>query len=183
MALDVSDFSAIDAIAKDLQGQPIDVMINNAGIFGPKPKAENDLRQTFGHMDYDIWANILKTNTMAPLKMAEALIENLLLGTQKKIVTISSVVGSITEANSGLFSYPASKAAVNMAMKTLAQALLPKGVIVASLNPGWVKTEMGGTAAPIEIEDSIRSLRQLIATLTLENSGRFIDYDGRFIPW
>lgn len=83
-ALDVSDFAAIDRLARELKRRPIDILLNNAGVFGPKAKAENDPRQEFGHMDYDIWARLFRVNAMAPMKMAEALIDNISASAQKK---------------------------------------------------------------------------------------------------
>lgn len=180
---DVSDFTALDRIAATLRGQPLDVLINNAGVFGPKRKADNDFRQSYGHIDYDIMAHVLRVNTLAPLKMVEALIDNVMAGEQKKIVTISSSLGSIAETMTGLYAYRASKAAVNMVMATLARELEPQGVIVAALNPGWVRTDMGGADADLAIDESIRSLRDLIAGLTMEQSGTFLNYDGAEIPW
>lgn len=181
--LDVTDFDAIDALAAELQDRPIDVLINNAGVFGPKRSADGDFRQSFGSIDYEIMADILRVNTMAPLKMAEAFSEHVSASAQKKIVTISSRIGSIAEGDPGLYAYRTSKAAVNMAMATVARELESQGVIVSVFNPGWVRTDMGGSRASLEVDDSIRCLRKLIDELTIDDSGAFIDYDGRRIPW
>ena len=182
-ACDVSDFGAIDVLASALQGRPIDVLLNNAGLFGPKRKADNDYRQSFGQIDYAIMSEVLRVNALAPLKLAEALLENVVAGEQKKIITISSALGSIANTAPGLYAYRTSKAAANMVMATLARELEPRGVIVAVLNPGWVRTDMGGIDADLTVDESIRHLRQLIAGLDAEQSGAFLDHDGRRLPW
>ncbi len=181
--LELTDFSQIDKLAKNLSQHPLDLLINNAGIFGPKPIAEKDFRQKFTHLDYQIWSDLFTVNTMVPVKMSEAFIENIRSGDEKKIVTISSIVGSIADGEKGLIGYPSSKAAVNMAMATLAHELREENIIVNAVNPGWVKTDMGGNSAPLEIIDSIQQLRALFENLSLEQSGLFLDYDGNIIPW
>jgi NAD(P)-dependent dehydrogenase (short-subunit alcohol dehydrogenase family) len=181
--LDVGDFAAVDTLARELKGRPIDVLLNNAGVFGPKAKAENDPRQEFGHMDYDMWAGLFRTNTMAPMKMAEAFIDNVTASAQKKIVTITSSVGSITRAEGRTIAYRTSKAAANMLMRNLSFDLKSRGVITAAFCPGWVKTRMGGEAAPLEAPEAMASLRGVIANLSPENSGQFWLYNGESIPW
>ncbi|MCG8370063.1 MAG: SDR family NAD(P)-dependent oxidoreductase, partial [Proteobacteria bacterium] len=120
LPLDVADFDVIGRFATALGDAPVDVLINNAGLFGPKRRADGDLRQTFGHIDYDIWSEVLRVNALAPVQLAEALVDNVAASAQKKIVTISSRLGSIAETDTGLYAYRTSKAAVNMAMATLA---------------------------------------------------------------
>lgn len=181
--MDVADHEAIDRVTESLKGRPIDILLNNAGIFGPKRLAENDLRQSFGSIDYDIWAQLVRVNAMAPMKLAENLIPNLLAGKQRKIVSLTSFMGSITHAEAGVYAYRASKAALNITMAALANELAPQNMIVTMFNPGWVKTDMGGDEASVEIPDSISSLRHQIAGLTMANSGQFLDYDGSELPW
>lgn len=180
---DVADFAAVEAVACRLDGRPIDVLLNNAGIFGPKRKANGDFRQSFGQIDYDIWSDVLRVNTLAVVKLCEALVDNVASSKQKKIVTLSSRIGSIGETHTGLYAYRSSKAAVNMAMATLAHELAPRRIIVASFSPGWVKTDMGGADALLDADDSVARLRALIAELTIHRSGAFLDYDGSTIPW
>ncbi|MBM3515492.1 MAG: SDR family oxidoreductase [Alphaproteobacteria bacterium] len=182
-ALDVADFGAIDRLAADLKGRPIDVLLNNAGIFGPKPLGDNDPRQTFGHMDYGIWAQVLRINTMAPMKMAEAFIDHIAASKQKKFVAISSIEGSIARAKGRIYAYKTSKTALNMVIKNLAMDLAPRGVITAAFCPGWVKTRMGGDTAPLEAPPSIAGIRRVVDELTPENSGRFWLYTGEINPY
>ncbi|MFK7954817.1 MAG: SDR family oxidoreductase [Lysobacterales bacterium] len=183
LPLDVADFSAVDELAEELDGSPIDVLLNNAGVFGPKPKAEKDLRQSLGHVDYSLWADIFQINTQAPVKLAEALLPNLLQGRHKKIVTISSTEGSIANAHAGLYAYRTSKAAVNMATALLAGDLNDQQISVLSLNPGWVKTDMGGPQAELELAFSIQSMLKVIDQLSLSQSGQFLNFDGSALAW
>ncbi len=182
--LDVADHDSIRRTAGDIGDQPIDVLINNAGLFGPKVGANNDWRQSFGHIDYDIWRDVLNVNTLGPVKIAETFVGNVAVSKQKKIITISSQLGSIDDLDSeGLFAYRTSKAAVNMAMVTLAQQLSPQGIIVALFCPGWCRTDMGGDGAPLEPADSVADMRRLIAGLTLEDTGTFTHHSGKRVPW
>ena len=181
--LDVGDFDAVDRLASKLRSRSIDLLINNAGIFGPKRGADGDYRQSLGQIDYGIMSEVIRINTLAPLKMAEAFRHHVAASHEKKIVTISSGLASITETDSAQYAYRASKAAVNMIMATLANDLRGDGVIVAALNPGWVKTDMGGATATLEVEDSIRQLRNRIAALGTADSGAFINYNGKRLNW
>ena len=182
-ALDVSDFAAIDRLARELKRRPIDILLNNAGVFGPKAKAENDPRQEFGHMDYDMWAGLFRVNAMAPMKMAEALIDNISASAQKKIVTITSSVGSITRAEGRTIAYRTSKSAANMLMRNLSFDHKSRGVITAAFCPGWVRTRMGGDGATLLAPQAMASLRRVIADLTPESSGQFWLYNGELIAW
>ena len=180
--LDVSDFGTVDALAGRLEGTAVDVLLNNAGVIGPRT-ADNDLGQSFGHINYAAWADVLRVNTMAPLKMAEAFVENVAASAQKKIVTISSTIGSHARAEGGVYAYRTSKTAVNMVMHNLAADLKPRDIITAAFCPGWVKTRMGGSGAQIEPPVSIAGVRRVIDGLTLETSGRFWLYDGSALSW
>jgi len=180
---DVTNFNGIRELAENLADLAIDVVINNAGIFGPKPGADGDHRQSLGSVDSDIFNDVLTVNAVAPLILTEAFLDQVLASEQKKVITISSVMGSIEETQGGLLAYRMSKAAINMAMACLAKELAPKGVIVNALNPGWVKTDMGGVDASVTPADSITAMRKIIAGLSIEQTGTFIDYDGRIIPW
>jgi NAD(P)-dependent dehydrogenase (short-subunit alcohol dehydrogenase family) len=182
-ALDVADFPRIDALAHELKGTALDVLLNNAGVFGPRLRAGGDRGQFFGAVDYEAWDQVLRVNTMAPLKMVEAFVEHVAASAQRKIVTLTSSMGSIAETSGGFYAYRSSKAAVNMVMACLARDLAGRGIKVAALCPGWVRTEMGGPDAPVNKEDSVRGLRRLIASLTAERSGTFTHYDGTAVAW
>ena len=176
--LDVSDFDAIAALADELQDETIDVFLSNAGLFGPKPGAESDLRQSFGHIDYGIVRKVLTVNSLAPLKCAESFVEHIARSEQRKFVALSSIEGSISRAQRDLYAYRTSKAALNMVTRLLSGDLADRGITVVSICPGWVKTRMGGEFAQLELTPAIRDFRGLVARLTLEESGRFIESPG-----
>jgi NAD(P)-dependent dehydrogenase (short-subunit alcohol dehydrogenase family) len=182
--LDVNDFDAVDALAVKYSNQEIDVLLNNAGVIGALPIAENIERQFFGKMDYGLWAEVLRTNTFAPVKMAEAFLGNVAASEQKKIVSISSSVGSIAEMSIPALAYASSKSALNRVMTTIAGAVKDQGVTVALLCPGYAKTRMDVYgAAVMEVPESVSMLRNIIDKLTIADSGLFIGHDGRKIPW
>ena len=175
--LDVDDGPQVAALANKLSGQPIDVLINNAGIYGPKGVTRDTVV-------YDAWGQVFRTNAMSPLAVSAAFAANVAQGGQKKIITLSSIMGSIAENDSsGDFIYRSSKAAVNAVMKSLAGDLKSEGITVAVLHPGWVRTDMGGPDAAIEAPESVTGMRAVIAGLKESDSGRFLNYDGTEISW
>jgi NAD(P)-dependent dehydrogenase (short-subunit alcohol dehydrogenase family) len=181
--LDVSDHAAIDALSASLANASIDVLLNNAGLFGPKAHAEQDLRQSFGHMDYDIWQSVLRVNLMAPLKMMEAFVEQVARSDQRKMVSISSTEGSIAGAGGGIYAYKSSKAALNMIMSNAARDLADRGISTMAICPGWVRTRMGGDGGMLEAPESIAAVRKLIAGLKPKRSGSFVEYSGKTVPY
>jgi NAD(P)-dependent dehydrogenase (short-subunit alcohol dehydrogenase family) len=177
-ALDVADLAQIDRLAKMLEDESIDLLINNAGVY---PMADS---KGFGHTDYKEWMQAFQVNTMAPLKMAEAFVAHVAYGKLKIVVTISSKMGSIEDnTGGGSYLYRSSKAAVNMVIKNLSLDLKRDGITTVVFHPGWVQTDMGGPNALITVEQSVSGLRQVIGTLTLDDSGKFFSYDGQEVPW
>jgi NAD(P)-dependent dehydrogenase (short-subunit alcohol dehydrogenase family) len=173
--LDVANFAQIEALALQLKDQTIDVLINNAGVYPPS---------SFGNTNYEEWAKAFKVNSMAPLKMTEAFVQHVTRSQLKKIATLTSKMGSIDDNTSGeSYSYRTSKTAVNMVMKSLSIDLKPYGISVVTLHPGWVQTDMGGRNALISTQTSVTGLRQVIEHLSIENTGKFIAYDGKEIAW
>ena len=182
--IDVSDHDTIARAAEALADRPIDVLINNAGVFGPNSGQHNDWRQTFGHMDYEIWADVIRINTMGPFRMAEAFIDHVAKSEQKKLITISSSIGSIGDPEKGQhFAYRTSKAAVNMAMAKLADSLASQKIIVGLLDPGWCRTDLGGSGADYDPAESVARMRGIIEGLTIGDTGRFLRHDGYEHPW
>lgn len=179
--LDVLEHASINDLALALAGEPIDVLINNAGIIGPVRK--NVAQQSFGSMDYSVWARVFATNVLGPFKVSEVFLPHLLLGHQKRLVIISSTVGSNTEMIAPIFSYASSKAAVTKTFTTLAEVLRPEGVSVRVFCPGHVKTDMGGERADLEKEVSIEGMRKQISRMSLENSGGFLRYNGEVVAF
>lgn len=176
--LDVADFGQIDALAVKLHDQAIDVLLNNAGVYG------DQAGHGFGQVDYAAWQTTLTINSLAPIKMAEAFMRHVLRGSSKLIVTVSSLMGSMADNTSGgSLLYRSSKAGVNAAMHSLAIDLQPRSIGILILHPGWVRTDMGGPNGLIDVEESVSGMRQQIAEFKLQQSGKFIKYDGNEMPW
>ena len=176
-ALDVSDTSQINVLEKELKGKAIDILLNNAGIYGP-----NDAR--FGNTNEQQWLECIRINTIAPMKVMEAFVENVAASQRKLIATMSSKMGSMADNGSGgSYIYRSSKAAVNAVMKSASIDLKPRGIKVAILHPGWVKTDMGGPDAEITSEECVNNLRKNLGNVSLDNSGTFFEIDGSVIPW
>ena len=175
-ALDTSDFKACARLGKQLASEPIDILINNAGTYGPKQQDADD-------MNFDGWANTFAVNTMGPLALSQALHENLTLGREKKLITITSGMASTATTEGGYLAYRASKAAVNNVMRNLSVDWRKDGIIVTVLSPGWVRTDMGGAGAPLSPEQSVTGMRKVIAGLTPSDSGKFLTWQGQERPW
>ena len=174
--LDVTNGLKVASLARELAEEPIDLLINNAGIYGP--------RTGFGETDYEEWANVLQVNTLAPLRMVERFVGLLEQGEGKTIVNISSLMGSISQNSSGGgYIYRSSKAALNMVTKSLSNDLAGRGFTVVSFHPGWVQTDMGGEEADITAEQSVTDMRKVIAGLTTAENGKFFNHDGQELSW
>ena len=174
--LDVTDDTSVAGFARALGGQPIDILINNAGIRGPKPQMALDI-------DLKIFAEVLATNTIAPLRVARALLPNLRAAKNARIVTVSSIMGQMSRSGPGDVAYCTSKAGVNKVMQTLAAELQAEGITVAMVHPGWVKTDMGGASAPLSVDQSTTGLVATIDALTFDNTGGFFNFDGKTLAW
>jgi NAD(P)-dependent dehydrogenase (short-subunit alcohol dehydrogenase family) len=181
--MDMLDHGSIDAVAAKYRDQPIDVLLNNAGIIGPIPIQEHVDKQHFGTIDYDVWDTVIRTNTFAPIKMAEAFVENVAASEQKKIITLSSTVGSLQESLIPAFAYCTSKTAVTKAVQLLAEVLRERHIIAMAFCPGHVKTRMGAMGGTVEIPDSVSGMRGLIAGFTLADAGTFRRYNGDTVAW
>lgn len=177
MALDVRDTASVRAAAAKLAGVAIDLLLNNAGVGSPKG-------QKLGSLDYAAWQRVLDTNTLGPMRVTEAFLGNVEQGSQKKVVTITSKMGSIDDNGSGgSYAYRSSKTAVNMVVKSLSIDLADRGITCVVVHPGWVRTDMGGPSGLISPEQSIAGIRKLIAGLAPADSGKFFNYDGDPISW
>jgi NAD(P)-dependent dehydrogenase (short-subunit alcohol dehydrogenase family) len=127
--------------------------------------------QTIGNIDYEAWAKVLDVNTMGPMRVSEAFVDHVARSERKLIVTLTSGMGSL--ADNTWIAYRSSKAAVNMVMRSLAIDLAPRGITCVVVNPGWVRTDMGGPHATLAPAESVRALRRLIDTLGPAQSGKF----------
>ena len=181
--LDVTDHERIDELALELKSEPIDLLLNNAGISG------GSSNQLFGNMDYDIYESVLSVNTIGPLKMAEAFYPHVKNSELKKIVSVSSSEGSIGTAfkrgGGRLFFYRSSKTALNMVMVNLAFQLKSRGIAVGMVNPGLTDTDFVSDmpfpmrSAELAVSDMIRN----IETISVDNTAAYINYNGKPVPW
>ena len=178
-ALEVTDYEAVKALAQKLKGEAIDILICNAGVGGSRGSTAQDL----GSLDPAEWRRIFEINTLAPLMMAEAFAEHVARSQQKKLIAITSILGSLAHNNGGRYFYRASKTALNMEWNCLALDLAAKGVICVALHPGWVQTDMGGSGAPLTIDQSVPAMVKTIDGFTTKHNGRYIQYDGSELPW
>jgi len=175
--LDVTDPDSIQALQKDLGDFSCDLLISNAGVFGPPP-------QRFGGLNYQEWEDVLRINTLAPMRIAEAFVGAIERSNKKTMVFITSRMGSIQDNESGnSYAYRTSKAALNAAVKTMAVDLAARKVISIVIHPGWVRTDMGGKGAPLTPQESVAEMRQVIEGLSLTDNGKFYAYDGIILPW
>ncbi|MBS3797884.1 SDR family oxidoreductase [Pseudoalteromonas sp. BDTF-M6] len=175
--LDITDFEQIDKLAEQINDQAIDVLLSNAGMYGPKGYGLDDI-------DFAQWQQVMSTNVLAVAKLAQAFLPHLLKASTPVFAALSSKVGSHTEnTKGGGYIYRSSKAALNSVVKSLSNDLLSRGIKTVSLHPGWVKTEMGGPNALIDAATSAKGLKQVIDALSPEQSGGFYTYLGERIPW
>ena len=175
--MEVTDSVSVTTVAEALRNDAIDLLISNAGILGSR-------NWKLGKTDYDNWGETLAVNVLGATRVLEAFSDHVARSERKQMVTISSKLGSISLAKStSNLAYRTSKAAVNMAVKCVADALEGRGVICAAVSPGWVQTDMGGANADLTPQESVGNMRQLFETLGLESTGRFLNHDGSEIPW
>ncbi|MDH3386911.1 MAG: SDR family oxidoreductase [Gammaproteobacteria bacterium] len=176
-ALDVTDYEQLATLAGELGDRPIDILLSNAGIYGPSGVS-------FGKVDAAEWREVLEVNTIAPLMLAQALVEQVAASQQKLIAVISSKVGSIADNSSGgSYLYRSSKTAVNQVVKCLSIDLAERGISAISLHPGWVQTDMGGPNAEIDTDTSVSGLKSILQSAGPAQNGQFIEYNGNIIPW
>lgn len=194
--LDVADFHEIDALAVKYKNRPIDLLLNNAGIL----VGIEQIR--LGGIDYDLLENMFKVNSIGPLKISEAFLDNVASSDQKKIVTMTTIgasIGSVTRQ--GAYQYRASKAAVNMIMRIMSFEVADRGVIIGLIHPGMVDTRGFLDADPETLPDRVREalpeIREtflrpgesvdlmitMIEGLTPDKSGVFYDVHGEILPW
>jgi NAD(P)-dependent dehydrogenase (short-subunit alcohol dehydrogenase family) len=178
-SLDVSDTNSVRSFAATVGEAPVDVLINNAGISGKWPP----LPET----DFDDIGRTMEVNALGPMRMSAALLSAVLKSGTRKIIHLSTRLASMAEnthvgfygAPGGAYAYRMSKAALNALMRTMAVDFRGQGLITVLLNPGWVQTEMGGKMAPLRPEESVQGMLRVIDGLTLDSTGRFLDYQGK----
>lgn len=182
--LDVTDLRQISKLAEKYRGVPVDVLFNNAAWLG-EPVAS----QQFGNLDQDMFVEVMKTNAYGPLKLSEAFVDNIAASEQKKIIGMTSGLGSLTimARMSRFYFYQMSKAAMNMGMRALRNDLRSRGIIVAIVAPGMVDTDMliasGYKGDKLTPAESAAGLYAMVTELTLEDKGVPVNVDGKPIPW
>ena len=177
LPLDVTDFEAIEQTSELLRSEKIDVLLNNAGVY------DSD-KNGLGKTNFDDWTKMLRINTIAPLKIVESFISQVVSSKRKVIVSISSLLGSLSANDTGgQYAYRSSKSALNSVNKSLSIDLARKGIISIVISPGWARTDMGGPNAAVDPIDSVSGIRRVINNLKPEDSGKFFNYDGSNIDW
>jgi NAD(P)-dependent dehydrogenase (short-subunit alcohol dehydrogenase family) len=171
--LDVTDHAAAEALARGLKGEPIDILLSNAGIGRPHPG--------FGDTDYEHWRRILEVNLIGPMRLAEMFVDHVAGSEMKVMGFVSSRMGSIAlNLTGGSYAYRSSKAGLNAVIKSLAIDLSPRGICCLALHPGWVKTEPG---ARVELEASVAGMRGVIDRASRHHTGSFLTYADQPLPW
>jgi NAD(P)-dependent dehydrogenase (short-subunit alcohol dehydrogenase family) len=183
--LDVTDYPAIERLSVLLADTSIDVLINNAGYLGKVPFASGGVdAQAFGRMDYADWELTFRINVLGPMKLAEAFVEQVARSSERKIVTLTSMLGCMgLNASGGLYGYRSTKAAVNSIMHSMSIDLRNRGILAVAVHPGWAQTDMGGAGADLDVAESVRGVRQLIAGLTTSQLGRVHAWNGEILPY
>lgn len=174
--LDVQDAASVAALGEAVKGVAIDLLINNAGVLGPRPQSALDV-------DLDAFMEVLAVNTVGPLRVTRALLPNLRLAKNAKIAVISSRMGAMSNPSTTSVAYRTSKAGVNKIVQVLAADLRPEGIAVATLHPGWVRTDMGGAGADIEVSESVAGIKAVLDGLSMATTGQFWNYDGTKMAW
>jgi NAD(P)-dependent dehydrogenase (short-subunit alcohol dehydrogenase family) len=171
--LDVTDHAAIEALARRLSGDAVDILLSNAGIGRPHPP--------FGQTDYPMWRRMLETNLIGPMKLAETFVEHVARSDNKMMAFVSSRMGSIASNNSGAsYGYRSSKSGLNMIVKTLAVDLAPRQICVMALHPGWAMTEPG---ARVPVAESVAGMRGVLNRAGRHHTGSFVTYHDQPLPW
>lgn len=175
--LDVRDSGQIETLHRDLNAQVdgLDVLINNAGIYYRG--------LSLGELSAERSLETLHVNAVAPMLITQSLMDLLIASKNGKVANLSTGMSSITGTPIGAYDYRASKAALNMYTKVLAQDMRPFGVIAIVINPGWVKTDMGGQGATITVEESARGIIKVVDALRPQDSGKFFQWDGTEHLW
>lgn len=174
--LDVTDFAQFAALKTSLGDEPIDVLVSNAGI-------GLDIG-TLGGLDFDYLRSMLMVNTVGPLKLVETFVDNVAASAQRRIVIVTSRMGSIgSNLSGGHYGYRASKAGLNAIGRSLALDLFKRRITLTVLHPGWVNTAGGGSDAPVSVQESVAGMRGVVARLGNHETGQFYTYSGQPLPW
>jgi NAD(P)-dependent dehydrogenase (short-subunit alcohol dehydrogenase family) len=186
LALEVTDEASIAECVRQVGAQVdgIDMLLNNAGILPGGVAAREPNIGTFGQIEAAAMLRVFEVNAVAPVMIAQAFADLLRKGDQPRLINFSSDAGSITRRNNGCdYSYPASKAALNMLTRCLSGDFRGDQVIAVALHPGFIKTDMGGPNARLTLDEALPDLMRVIDGLKLEDTGQFFNWDGTKVPW
>ena len=176
--LDVTNAAQRTALAAQLQGTPLDILFNCAGVF------KQWTTQSFGATETHDWLEVMHTNVIAPMQMMESFAANVALSERKIIANMSSRMGSLADNTSGgYYVYRSSKAALNMVTVSAAHDLAGQGISVVAMHPGWVRTDMGGADAPLDIDSSCKGMVEQVSAAVGRPGLRYQDFEGNPLPW
>ena len=182
MAMDVTDHARVEAVAEELAGDSLDILLNNAGTYGPKSAFEGMHYQSLESMDFELWREMHEINVMAAFKVAVCFKPHLEAAANPLLVNMSSDMGSIANNSMGhAYAYRSSKSALNML--TRGMAIEWKNITVISMAPGWCRTDLGGPEAPVDPVESVRMQQELFERLESSRSGEFINRFGESVDW
>jgi len=173
--------AAADAVQKETDA--LDLLINNAGVYAARVTAGGDPAEKLGDLNFDDALKVIRTNAVAPLILTQALLPLLKRGADPKVVSITSGYGSVADNNGFPYYYAASKAALNMFMRSFAGDAAARGIITIVMSPGWVQTDMGGKSAPTPPEQSAAGMLKVIDGLTDADNSTFKDWRGKEVSW
>lgn len=169
--LDVKEKLSVNNFAKTIVDMPIEILLNNAGVL-------DTYESSIDKIDLVSFVDVMTVNTISPIRVMRAVMPNLRLGKTKKVANISSNMGSFDGLSNGAHAYRTSKAALNRVMQIFGRELKGEGFVVMNLHPGWVKTDMGGQQADIDVQTSAKGLLKVIEQTTYEDATNIIAYDG-----
>jgi NAD(P)-dependent dehydrogenase (short-subunit alcohol dehydrogenase family) len=180
--MDVTDHARVEAVANELTGESLDILLNNAGTYGPKSAFEGLHYQSLESMDYELWREMHEINVMAAFKVAVCFKPHLEAAANPLLVNMSSDMGSIANNSMGhAYAYRSTKSALNMLTKGM--AIEWKNITVIAMAPGWCRTDLGGPEAPVDPVESVRVQRELFERLESSRSGEFINRFGENVDW
>lgn len=175
--MDIGDMASVQACAAEIGAVPIDILINNAGVWGGLAT------QVFANMDYANWQYETNIIMMGPFRVVQTFMSNVLASSERKIVTVTSQVASHSYKKIIGYSYASAKAGLNRLMTALAREMAEQKVIIVLLHPGWIRTEMAGPVADTEPPEAAAQNIELIKRLSLADSGKLLKWNGEIHEW
>ncbi len=185
LTIDTGDERSIEQSRRTLDRQvdAIELLVNNAGAYPKRSSSWNATATGLDGLTSEELLDIYRVNAAGPILMARHYVDLLAAG-QARVLNVSSLVGSVSaKTGGGDYAYAGSKAALNIMTRALAADLLPRGIVVIAITPGWVRTDMGGSSASLSPAESVRGILGVASRLTTRDAGQFVDYQGQAQPW